>query len=67
MLRYQGFGYISYSEMPGQFRSDASAVQKKFVFSMQWHYIIVIHKLLYKRGQFRHVLVVRHVDVKEAT
>ena len=69
MFRYSGFGYISYSEIPGQLRQDIAAVQKKFVFSMKWLYIHVnvIHKVLYKRGLFRHVLVVGHVEVKEAT
>ena len=44
-----------------------ATVQKKFVFRMWWLYISVIHQVLHKRGQFRHVLVVRHVEVKEAT
>ena len=38
MFRYPGFGCVSYSEMPGQFRQDIAAVQKKFVFRMQWLY-----------------------------
>ena len=38
MFCYPGFGYISYSEIPGQFRYDIAAVQKKFVFRMQWLY-----------------------------
>ena len=42
MFRYPGFEYISYSEMPGQFRYDIAAVQKKFVFRMWWLYIIII-------------------------
>ena len=55
MFRYPGFGYISYSEMPGQFRQ---AVQTKLVFRVQWLYVyvkIVIHQVLYKRGLLRHV------------
>ena len=61
---YPGFGYISYSEMLGQFRWDIAALQKKFVFRMQWRYIDVIHQVLYCVG---HGLVVRHAEVKEAT
>lgn len=38
---------------------DIAAVQKKFVFRMLWLYIDVIHQDLYKRRQFRFVLVIR--------